>query len=331
MTILNKTQTMLLVTLCLTDCTQAEAPADAVSDTNEAAAHAQEIVSEPTVTELEEIEIVVSTQETVSASLVYNSLRRQRTEAEELVRVPQDAEELRQRSIQTLLRVCISEEGWANPGGCRAIWQTAQRTHRCLTEDNIAVSCRSEEAAHPHRRAPTLAGLWHLSPRASGVRVANRSRQQWTAGIQTTCEEPENWPQRTRSGQPYALWRNYRAHCERLVQDITRIVDGVSEQRACPPRSQPIAWGCDPERRAAITEVLGLPRPARGCNDSPIAHRRGLHRLNCGETENAFWCRPGTPHCNTLPRSERVYRQNRASLPEQTTHDAALPASTEDP
>jgi hypothetical protein len=43
----------------------------------------------------------------------------------------------------------------------------------------------------------------------------------------------------------------------------------------------------------------------RGCNDTPNVIGR-LERLDCGETMDAFWCRPGTPHCGTLPESERI-------------------------
>lgn len=249
--------------------------------------------------------------EAISAHSIRNHIRAVQAaeDAEyELWRIPSDPAELLARSTTELLRVCISEEGWANEVGCKAVWQTAHQIRPCIAEDGEhAVSCRDPRATN--RRAPTLTGLWRFSPHVTGFRSMTTRRQRWTGTIERDCSQPSGWPTATANGTPYALWSNYEDLCIELEAHVSRIVRGTDEIHACPPRSKPIAWGCDPTRRAAQREVLGQSRPVRGCNDTPIARRRNLQRLNCGETENAYWCRPGTPHCNTLPRSERTYLQ----------------------
>lgn len=218
--------------------------------------------------------------------------------------VPRDPRALRLKTMEALLRVTTSEEGWANHIGISAIYAVMTETRRCLSVGNFDVSCRDSRSSR--RRAPELSSLWRHSPRATGQYESRTRRQRWTSTMTLDCGEPSGWPP-----PPYAQWVNYRPLCEALVEEIAEVVDGEAA-RACPEGSRPITWGCDPFRRRAICEVLGRHCNAegvaitRGCNDTPIAHRRGLERLDCGETANAYWCRPGTPHCGTLPESERV-------------------------
>jgi len=245
---------------------------------------------------------------TIPANIAASTAGARRTQRlrEGRLPVPTDRDELRARTIEALLRVAISEEGWANEIGMKAIWQVARATRGCLDENNVHVSCRDPRSTR--RRAPPLAGLWRNSPRATGNLPPVGRRGAWVRSITVDCEQPTEWPKRTRRGSPYAQWVSYQGHCEDLVRAAEAIVDGKDHIQACPSGSRPIAWGCDPERRRAIREVLGRNRPVNGCNDSPIARRRQLQRLDCGETENAYWCRPGTPHCGTLPASERALR-----------------------
>ena len=221
--------------------------------------------------------------------------------------IPTDPQELRTLTIRTLVRVTASEEGWANFVGMKALWQSTYSARGCLTEDNRGTSCRADDATR--RRAPRVHGLWRHSPFASGQFEPRTRRQRWVSTITLDCEQPEGWPRLTRRGTPYAQWVSYEDHCEALVAEAERIVDGTDSIVACPPTSRPIAWGCDPFRRQAVRDVLGRERALGGCNDTPIAVRRQLQRLDCGETENAYWCRPGTPFCGTIPRSEMVLRE----------------------
>ena len=222
-------------------------------------------------------------------------------------RIPTDPNELRTVTIRTLVRVAASEEGWANEIGMKALWQTTFYARGCLTEDNRGVGCRERDATR--RRAPRVHGLWRHSPFASGVLPPRTQRQRWVSTITLDCEQPAGWPRLTRRGTPYAQWVSYEPLCVELVATATSIVDGTDHIQACPAGSRPISWGCDPFRRRAIMEVLGRERALGGCNDTPIAIRRQLQRLNCGETENAYWARPGTPFAGTLPRSEMVLRE----------------------
>lgn len=238
----------------------------------------------------------------LSVAKMMNRMRRREAVRRSRWLVPTDREELRQETLLALVRVAISEEGWANPTGMKALWQTTRSARGCLTEDNYAVSCRHSQATR--RRAPPVHGLWRHSPYATGRLPSASRRQRWVSTVTLDCEQPSGWPP-----PPYAEWRSYQRHCERLVEVAESIVDEEDDIQACPAGSRPIAWGCDPVRRQAIREVLGRDRAVAGCNDTPIARRRQLQRLDCGETENAFWCRPGTPHCDTLPESEIVLQQ----------------------
>lgn len=229
--------------------------------------------------------------------------------------VPSDPDELRTASMLALLRVCVSEEGWADPDpnteevglGCKALWQTARHARGCMLDENTAVSCRDPRLERPAQISPTLVGLYRHSRFATGTVEPRTFRQRWVSTLTLDCEQPSGWPERTRDGSDdYADWISYRPHCGALVEAIGDIVDGTDNLRACPRNSRPIAWGCDPNRRRAIREVLGVSRPANGCNDTWLAQRRQLERLDCGETENAYYCRPGTPHCGTVPESEQI-------------------------
>lgn len=242
------------------------------------------------------------------------AIRRDRPEERPTEFLLPSEEDLEERSVEALLRVCVNEEGWSSGLGCKAIWQVARQVRACVSRDGThAVRCRSVGSTGV--AAPPITGLWQISPRASGVRASRSRRTIWTSHLTTSCEEPHGWP----TTEGHAPWTSYRRRCASMVRVIRQIVRGRGPE-ACPRSSRPIAWGCDPTRREAQREVLGIPRPQMSCNDTGIARRRGLQRLNCGETNNAFWCRPGTPHCNTIPPSERILRQRN----EETEEHEAL-------
>ncbi|HEY5657326.1 MAG TPA: hypothetical protein VIY27_06015 [Myxococcota bacterium] len=235
--------------------------------------------------------------ETVSVRAMLARIERQRW------RAPEDPAELEEATVRALLAVCIGEEGWANPLGCKAIWTAARTTRGCVDAHGYQRACRHPSATR--RRESMLSSLRRMSPRHTGARPTRGRRDAWTSTLTPDCEQPSGWPELARDGSPYAEWVSYEPLCEALVVEVRRIVAGEDELEACPPRSRPLAWGCDPFRRLAIREVLGRERPLRGCNDRWIAERRRLHRLDCGETENAYYCREGTPGCGSVPVSER--------------------------
>jgi hypothetical protein len=279
---------------------------------------------------LEEPETETVAVATVSVARMRATIARERNNSRRGVHeswvIPESAEDRRTQTMEALLRMTVSEEGWANHIGISALWQVAITTRGCMAEGDFAVPCSDPRSTR--RRAHPLTSLWRHSPRATG-RLPSRSRRGlWVSTLTLDCEQPSGWPSLTRRGTPYASWANYDDHCESLVEEIARVVDGESEVRACPPNSRPITWGCDPFRRRAICEVLGRHCNAdgeaniAGCNDTPIAHRRNLERLDCGETSNAFWCRPGTPHCGTLPASEReLLRRDAEAAAEDQVED----------
>lgn len=219
--------------------------------------------------------------------------------------IPTDPDELRRVTMEALLRVGVSEEGWANPGGIKAIWQTTSPARGCMLNETTAMGCRDPRLPEQPDRGPPVVGLYRHSRYATGTVPPNTQRQRWTSTLTLDCEQPSGWPTHASDGSDYAEWRSYRDLCEALVVAIGEIVDGTDNIQACPPDSRPIAWGCDPTRRRAQREILGLRRSTHGCNDTPIAMRRRLVRLDCGETENAYYTRPGYPHAGTLPASER--------------------------
>jgi hypothetical protein len=100
------------------------------------------------------------------------------------------------------------------------------------------------------------------------------ARHRWLVGLNLEATEPTGFPET-------ASWDRYRPVWERRTQFTRGLVTGSVRMRPCPVPV--VAWG--------------------GTMDDHIALRRGLVRVDCGDTENRFWGRP-----NRVPMQHRADR-----------------------
>jgi hypothetical protein len=106
--------------------------------------------------------------------------------------------------------------------------------------------------------------------------------------LQLDASRPDSFPNDER------FWRNrYREHWIDRMSYADDLISGRVQLRPCP--APPIAWG--------------------GTMDDHIALRRGLVRIDCGDTENRFWGRP-----NRVPERFRADRL-RVEGPEEDASD----------
>ena len=103
------------------------------------------------------------------------------------------------------------------------------------------------------------------APRATGSKPPLNAHQAWTQQLDEDGTEPAAW----RLAHPALPWERYRERWLRVLRGCQLIVRGQVD-RVC--REVPIAWG--------------------GAMDRHIAERRGLVRVDCGNTRNEFWGRP---------------------------------------
>lgn len=171
-----------------------------------------------------------------------------------------------------MLRICTSEaEG--SEEDCVGIWQVLR---------NIRIqSCNRERFSHItecDEHGETLLSVMRRAQRyALGMATARSQRSRWISEMNISCDPPSSFPGSVQSWD----W-NHREPCERTVKLIDRLVSG---RHADITRSKVIAWGGRCEDR-------------EGACDDHLACARGLARVADLNTDNAFWCVPGTPSCS---------------------------------
>ena len=244
------------------------------------------------------VEVSRATPKTLSASLALPPPSRD--QIWDLARLPQVEAE-----ATALLRISASEHAFANELDTIGIWQVARnvRARHC---DNtrlpsqarrVITQCRSlatgetvaalPRGAVEHAEETYLSALRRLSGRAIGALPALSRRHRWIGTLRMDCQRPENW------GNP-RTWSRLKSRCERIAQLSRNLVDGRSGRFLS--RARVIAWGGRCERHCSDVSDPSTCRQSGACDDA-FACRRGLARISETATANAFWCRPGEPHC----------------------------------
>lgn len=202
-----------------------------------------------------------------------------------------------------LARICVNEEGWDSPDGCRAIWEVVRnvRSRRCdptrtrpgevpITECSRAgLAFDPAGREHPGAEETVLSAMRRLSRGTTGHTAPRNARQAWTATLQDSSEPPLGWREcgvlLVESGCD-GSWRRYAGPWWR-IRMLTRALvaqRGRGPWRGTGARPRVIAWG--------------------GEMDHWLAVRRGLVEVDCGKTENRFYAVPG-PSVQELRKSGR--------------------------
>lgn len=270
------------------------------------------IDAEAGIIEIEPMEIEASIEapseiETISVAAMRRRLRSQLSPEEQrealwdLAHLPQEEAE-----ATALMRVWGSEVEWTNERDMIGIWQVVQnvRARHCDVNQNAharrrITQCRTatgevvsvEEGDDIEGAEETvLSALRRLSERALGIVDARTRRGAWISSMTLDCSEPEGWP-RTRGPWDRSTTR---ANCEQYAPLARELVSGETRRQITQARV--IAWGGRCERHCDDPADPSTCRQTGACDDS-MACRRGLTRIHDTTTSNAFWCRPGTPHC----------------------------------
>jgi hypothetical protein len=194
--------------------------------------------------------------------------------------VPEASSE--QAQATGLLRIWANEVGWANERDMIGIWQVILniRARHCDRERSTAIT----ECANGEETA--LSAMRRASRTPMGLRPPRSSRKQWIRHVELECQEPEGWHQ-------LMPWSYLQERCKSAAVLAITLVHGSA--RSITPATI-IAWGgrCEvscinPSDRSTCT--------SHGACDDHLACRRGLARVPNTETDNAFWCRPGTRAC----------------------------------
>lgn len=188
-----------------------------------------------------------------------------------------------------LLRISGTEVEWQSENDLVGVWQVAQAVRRrdCDRERTPEITeCENDEET-------VLSALRRLSRHAMGVVPARRVRQEWIRAIGLSCDEPEGFPERRswtarRRGNAPSLQES----CQSIAETARGLVEGRIRRRVT-GRATPVAWGGRCEREG-------------GACDDPMACRRGLARIPNTGTQNALWCRPGSPGCPTWVEHDGV-------------------------
>lgn len=171
-----------------------------------------------------------------------------------------------------LARLCVSEAGWEcfESGDGLAIHEVILR------------GAAMQDISYPaYARA--------YARRLFGARPHDVPRLRWVGQLTEECDRPEDWPETATTRRsdgtidvhPHPAWSNYRERClvvmaraAQVVADHT--VDNVDSWSVC---LRPVHdWG--------------------GWMDRARAERIGLVEVDCGDTRNDFYCRPGIdPTC----------------------------------
>jgi len=190
-----------------------------------------------------------------------------------------------------LARICVNEEGWDSPDGCRAIWAVVQnvRSRRCdptqarprevpVTECSLGGRVFAVRGrAVPGAQETHLSAMRRLSRGTTGHTAPRNARQRWTSTLQDSTEPPLGW--RECAGLPaesgcHGTWRRYAGAWGRVLSIARSLVARSAPGPLCgsEARLRPIAWG--------------------GEMDHWLAERRGLVEVDCGTTSNSFYAYP---------------------------------------
>lgn len=193
-----------------------------------------------------------------------------------------------------LARLCVSEANWD-----------------CFDSgDGIAIhEVISRGAEHQSVRYETYARAY--ARRLFGARPHDVARLRWVGQLNTSCTEPEAWPEtithRNRDGsvevRPHAPWRSYRERClavfERAAQVVAEMTfDDIDEWATC---ERPVHdWGGWMDRARA--ERIGLVEVDCDAVTS-TTNEAGEVVMVRTETANDFYCRPSLdPGCVAVDR-----------------------------
>ena len=150
----------------------------------------------------------------------------------------------------------------------RTAWSECSYT---CTDDEIAalhlvISSTAEREGIRYRTA------WRLLSRRLAAGTVSRA---WLADLDTSCREPEGWPESAyvrRDGVlvlvRHAPWSAFRGRCEALVERVRAVIAGTIAHRC---EATPVSWGSDFDADTG---------EARG--------RAVFVEVECGETSNAF-------------------------------------------
>lgn len=139
------------------------------------------------------------------------------------------------------------------------------------TADHFAILQTGRDLAR--RRGITLDEAFRvLAPRATGTKPPLLKQHWWVSGLPGDGDAmPDGWAEGVDG-----TW-SVHAECWARFRVFARALVATNDPGPCP--TAPVAWGCsDPEG---------------GCYDDPRALARGLCVLDCGDTRNTFWGRPG--------------------------------------
>lgn len=170
-----------------------------------------------------------------------------------------------------LARLCISEANWDcfESGDGIAIHEVILRG---AARDGVSYTTSARNYAR----------------RLFGARPHDVPRLRWVGQLTEDCERPEAWPttatRRVRGvveTHPHPAWSNFRERCLAVMARAAEVVDThpietVDTWSIC---MRPVHdWG--------------------GWMDRERAERIGLVEVDCGDTANDFYCRPGIdPTC----------------------------------
>lgn len=183
-----------------------------------------------------------------------------------------------------LLRIWASEVDWANDRDMIGIWQVILniRARHCdRTRSTAITECHNGEET-------ALSAMRRASRTPMGMRAPRSSRKRWIQHVELECQEPVDW-------HGLMPWSYLQERCEHAAELAVLLVSAGGPDRAISAATI-IAWGgrcevscTDPSDRSTCS--------SRGACDDHMACRRGLARVPNTETDNAFWCRPGTRAC----------------------------------
>lgn len=193
------------------------------------------------------------------------------------------AQELPRDEALILAQITIHEAGWEDTGDLEAIDAVLR-----AGAERTGMSYRAFARAY------------------SGMIWAGRTSKPWVRHLDSSCSEPEEWPEHvirehrdestgeiTYTRERHAPWRAYRSRCE-LVMERARATRAGEREHGC--AVTPHDWG--------------------GAVDRARARRIGLIAIDCSlgdvETRNTFYVRPSlSPSPSPSPSRARERARGR--------------------
>jgi hypothetical protein len=197
--------------------------------------------------------------------------------------------------VLLLSRITVSEEGWANYEGMKALLQVARSIRGRTCNPETHSECEDGEET-------ILSALRRLSSTVSGFRNPTRWRQYWTstlprgeaqesARLWRECEPGSPAPEARRRagrrrGDCEGVWANYRPLWVETQADAERLLAMTYPPRPC--RGRAMAWGC-----SDCGDDLFM---ARRNERRAAAGFRPFEELECHEgVNNRIWGIPPDP------------------------------------